>query len=314
MESVDDMKVIMMRPSYRPEISGGTHLAIDLVEDLKKAGHEVELVTPISQKYVETVDINKDECVVHRVVSKFVKTDVVSRVFRYFDISRKMYNTAKKIEGADVLMTHSMPPLIGPLGAKLAKKKKIPVVYWEQDIVSQSLLSTKILGKSDLKTKILFSVAQSLEKQTEKNSNKIITISNCFRDMHINRGIQEDKVKVVYNWVDTEQIYPVAKKDNILFDEFSIPKNKFIVSYCGNLGVPQNVEILIDCAEKLQENQDILFVIFGGGSREKIVKQYIEDKKLNNLLFFPLQPLERAHYVYSVGDIGVVIGKKGDVK
>ena len=90
MESVDDMKVIMMRPSYRPEISGGTHLAIDLVEDLKKAGHEVELVTPISQKYVETVDINKDECVVHRVVSKFVKTDVVSRVFRYFDISRKM--------------------------------------------------------------------------------------------------------------------------------------------------------------------------------------------------------------------------------
>ena len=27
------MKVLMMRPSYRPELSGGTHLAIDLVED-----------------------------------------------------------------------------------------------------------------------------------------------------------------------------------------------------------------------------------------------------------------------------------------
>ena len=40
-------------------------------------------------------------------------------------------------------------------------------------------------------------------------------------------------------------------------------------------------------------------------------KNYIEKKALKNLLFFPLQPLERSHYVYSLGDVGVVIGKKG---
>ena len=141
------MKIIMMRPSYKPELSGGTHLAIDLVEDLIKSGHEIELVTPISNKYLKLLDANEDECKVHRIVSKHTKNNILSRILRYFDVSRKMYSTAKKIKDADVLMTHSMPPLLGPLGVKLAKKKKIPVVYWEQDIVSQSLLSTEIFGQ-----------------------------------------------------------------------------------------------------------------------------------------------------------------------
>ena len=305
------MKIIMMRPSYKPELSGGTHLAIDLVEDLIAKGHTVEIITPIKSNYLLELDIAEDECKVQRITSRHKKNSIVSRVLRYFDISKKMYRAAKKIEGGDILMTHSMPPLLGPLGAKLARQKKIPVLYWEQDIVSQSLLSTGILGKNNIKTKISFRVAEFLEKRTEKNSSKIVTISNRFRDMHLSRGISSEKIKVVYNWVDTNQIYPVERTENILFDELAIPRNKFIVSYCGNLGVPQNVEILVDCAEKMQENDDILFVIFGGGSREKTVKKYIEDKKLNNLLFYPLQPLDRAHYVYSIGDVGVVIGRKG---
>ena len=305
------MKVIMMRPSYKPELSGGTHLAVDLVEDLIARGHEVEVVTPIKSKYLKLVNTNLDECKIHRIVSKHSKTNVISRVLRYFDVSKKMYKTAKKIEGADIIMTHSMPPLLGPLGAKLAKRKKLPVVYWEQDIVSQSLLSTEIFGQNNLKTKMMFKVAESLEKKTERKSDKIITISKRFRDMHLKRGISNEKLQVVYNWVDTNQVYPVDRKDNVLFDELCIPRDKFIVSYCGNLGVPQNVEVLIDCAEKMQDNKEILFVIFGGGSREKYIKNYIEKKALKNLLFFPLQPLERSHYVYSLGDVGVVIGKKG---
>ena len=141
------MKVLMMRPSYRPELSGGTHLAIDLVEDFIKAGHEIEVITPISDKFKSYVDESTDECKIHRLSSKYEKRDIISRIFRYIDVSRQMYKTAMAID-ADVIMTHSMPPLLGPLGVKLARKKKVPVLYWEQDIVSESLISTGVFGKS----------------------------------------------------------------------------------------------------------------------------------------------------------------------
>lgn len=71
------MKVIMMRPTYKPELSGGTHLAVDLVKDFIDAGHEIELVTPIASKYLNIVDSNDDECKIHIVTpSKWLAEEV----------------------------------------------------------------------------------------------------------------------------------------------------------------------------------------------------------------------------------------------
>ena len=308
------MKLLMMRPTYTPEISGGTHLAYDLVEDFIAAGWEVEVITPISEKYIDQVDENKDNCKVHRIVSKYKKSNVINRVLRFIDISLKMKKEAKKIKDADIIMTHSMPPLLGKIGARLAKKKKVPSLYWEQDIVSNSIISTGIMGKAGFKQKLAFKVAKNLEVKAERKSTHIVTISEEFKKMHLNRGINDEKVDVVYNWIDTNQVYPVEKCDNPLYERLGIPTDKFIVSYCGNLGVPQNVEIMIDAAEMLQDNKDILFVIIGGGSREKKVREYVQSKGLSNLLFLPLQPLDEAHLVYSVGDVGLVIGKRGTSK
>ena len=305
------MKLIMMRPSFLPELSGGTHLALDLVKDFVDAGWEVEVVVPIGEKFVDLVNEEEDVVKVHRIRSKFVGTSVIKRVLRYIDTSWKMYKTALSIQGADLVMTHSMPPLLGPLGARVAKKKKVPALYWEQGIVSESLISTGIFGRSGLKRKMLYKVANKIERISEKKSTHIITISEQFKNMHLNRGVNPDKVSVVYNWIDTQQIMPMSPDQNPLFDELGIDRDVFTVTYCGNLGVPQNVEIMVDAAEILQNELPVQFVILGGGSREEKVRQYVEAKSLSNLKLFPLQPLERAGLVYNLGEVGLVIGKAG---
>lgn len=305
------MKLIMMRPSFFPELSGGTHLALDLVKDFVEAGWEVEVVTPIGEKFVDLVNEEEDVVKVHRIRSKFVGVSIIKRVLRYIDTSWKMYKTALSIPNADLVMTHSMPPLLGPLGAKVAKKKKVPVLYWEQDIVSESLISTGLFGKSGLKRKLLYKVANTIERISEKKSTHIITISEQFRSMHLKRGVSPDKVSVVYNWIDTQQIMPISPAQNPLFEELGIERDRFTVTYCGNLGVPQNVEIMVDAAEILQHELPVQFVILGGGSREEKVRRYVEEKALDNLKLFPLQPLERADLVYNLGQVGLVIGKTG---
>ena len=58
------MKVLMLRPSYVPEISGGTHLAVDLVEDMIANDIEVILVVPapfrVDDKVKEEVPESKN--------------------------------------------------------------------------------------------------------------------------------------------------------------------------------------------------------------------------------------------------------------
>lgn len=302
------MKVVMLRPSYIPELSAGNHLAVNLVEDIKAAGYDIELIVPVSENYVENHSENFDY-VVHRINSKFNGKSTLKRMLRYMDTSLKMLVTLLKIQDVDVILTHSMPPTIGPLSVLASKIKKVPVVFWEQDIVSQSIITTGIAKNKFIK-KIFYLVSKMLESISLKGSSKVITISEKFKKLHVKDGIYSEKINVIYNWIDINKIYPLKREDNYLFDKYNLDRNKFFVTYCGNLGVPQNVEIMIDAAEILRD-EDIEFIIIGGGSREEKIKSYAEDKNLSNLKIFPLEPLENANEVYNIGDIGLVIAKEG---
>ncbi len=304
------MNILMMRPSYNPEMAAGNHLAQDLIEDLQGAGHTVHLITPVSQKFTELPAGYQDPCTVTRVRSRVRGMSVVKRILRYIDTSLAMSRAAKKMD-FDIIISHSMPPLLGPLSCRLAKKKRKPLVYWEQDIVSNSIISTGMGSSNSAKQKLMFRVALMLEKYTEKRCTHIVTISERFAKIHTDRGIAAEKVSVLYNWIDTEVIFPQTRADNSLFEELGISRDEFIVSYCGNLGVPQNVEIMIDAAERLQGVEGLTFLLIGNGSREKKVLRYLEDKCLPNLIYHPLYPLHRARDVYTVGDVGLVIGKRG---
>ena len=130
--------------------------------------------------------------------------------------------------------------------------------------------------------------------------------------MRGSRGVSpHDKIDVIYNWIDVDEIYPLSRENNFLFDKYNLDRTKFYITYCGNLGVPQNVEIMIEAASMLEDIEGIEFAIFGAGSREKEIKEYINVKNLSNIQLFPLEPLENACEVYNVGNIGLVIAKAG---
>ena len=306
------MKVLMLRPTYMPELSGGTHLAFELVEDMLAKQWNIAIITSISNKFAGDISSYTDECEIVRVSSVFSGTDIISRILWYIDVSLKIYAKAKKKQ-ADVIISHSMPPLLGPLAAHLGKKKKIPVVYWENDVVSESILTTGIV-KNKIIEKIFYKIAYVLEQFTAKRVSHIVCASDNFVKMHIKRGTPANKLSEIRNWIDTSSTFFVERCDNILFEKFKLDRNKFFVTYCGNLGVPQNVEILIDAAEMLQEISDIEFIIIGNGSREKEVIEYAKKKNLPNLKMFPLEPIDMVNYVYSIGNIGVVLAKKGTSK
>ncbi|MFP7299081.1 glycosyltransferase family 4 protein [Neobacillus niacini] len=317
------MKILMFRPTYYPEISGGTHLGIDLIKDLIKAGHEVVLITPAPWRVSEDIKLKyknmkiekqyNDKLIINRVYISANEKSITSRAVRMLLLTLGMSFRALKEKNVDIIMSHSMPVFIGPISVLLKKLKRVPLLYLESDVVSESVISTGI-AKEGLKKKLLYSMGKTLEKISLKGSEYIITVSELFRKRNIDDGIPKEKIEVIYNWIDTNKVTPIPRKDNILFDRFQLDRDKFYVTYCGNLGLPQNVEIIVDAAKGLEQIKDLEFVIIGGGVRQKEIKQYIDDSNATNIKFFPLQPLEEVSYVYSLGDVGVVLGKKGTSK
>lgn len=303
------MKIVMLRPSYKPELSAGNHLAINLIEDFIEKGYDVELIVPVSEKFSES-EVEDYGYPVHRIQSNFRGVSTIKRILKYIDSSFKMFFKLMNIKDIDIIISHSMPPTLGPLSVLAGKLKSTPVLYWEQDIVSQSILTTGITRSRWIK-KLFYNVARMIENISLKGSTHIITISEKFKKLHVDSNILSNKIDVIYNWIDVNKIHPLSREKNYLFDKYNLDRSKFYVTYCGNLGVPQNVEIMIEAANMLKEIEDIRFLIFGGGSREEKVKAYIKNKDLSNLQLFPLEPLGNACEVYNVGNVGLVIAKAG---
>ena len=232
------------------------------------------------------------------------------RAFRYFIQNIKQFNIgifAKDARSSDVMLIASTPPTQGAMAALIKKCTGRPFVYNPQDILPDSLVAAGMTRKGS----ILWKIGRVIENFTYKNADKIIVISEDFKKNIMAKGVPEEKIVVIYNWVDENAVVPVAKADNPLYEEFGISRDKFHVVYAGNLGNAQNIDVIIDASAKLRSREDIEFVIFGSGGSETEIKNRISKESLQNVKMFPLQPADKVSFVYSLGDLCIVSCKAG---
>lgn len=202
----------------------------------------------------------------------------------------------------------STPPIQGMLGAILKKIKKVPFVYNLQDIFPDSLVNNGLTNKGS----ILWKIGKIIENFTYRNADKIVVISQDFKKNIMAKGVPEDKIEVIYNWVDQNAVVEISREENKLIKKYGLDKDKFYVSYNGNIGMSQNMDMLLSVAEELKgENKDIQFVLFGEGAALSKVKAIVYEKKLDNVHLFPFQPYEDISHVFSLGDVSLVISKPG---
>ena len=125
------------------------------------------------------------------------------------------------------------------------------------------------------------------------------------------KGVPANKIEVVYNWIDADKVKPIERTRNMLFEEYGIERNNFVVVYAGNFGISQGVKVIIDAAALLKDDEDIKFVLFGGGTEYEKIKGYAKSFGLKNIIINPLLSNDRVSEVYSLGDVGLITCKKG---
>lgn len=309
------MKLLLLPAYFYPELVSDTPLDDARYDAFAKAGINMELYTPVPTRGVSTEDkvkysAIKQECMydgkmnVHRFFMIDEGKNPILRVWRYFMCFIKQYYYGSKQKDTDVVFVVSTPPIQGMLAAFLKKKLHCKFVYNLQDIFPDTLVGAGLAKKGGL----LWKIGRKIENYTYKNADKIIVISQDFKRNILAKGVPEEKIEIVYNWVDEILIHPVAKSENSLYDEYHIPRDLFTVVYAGNLGNAQNLGIILEAAKILP---DIYFVIFGSGGLEEEIRERIKKENFKNIRLLPLQPYNRVSEVYSLGDVCVVSCKEG---
>lgn len=307
------MKIIVPFSYYYPEQCAGLSIIDDVLRNSAKDGIESLLYVPTPTRNVrKDVSWEKDEVCengkmhIHRFNMYGEGKNPILRALRYV-FCECAYLHALLWKDYDVIFLDSTPPIQGlklPI-VRLIRKK--PVVHNAQDIFPDSLVGAGLAKKDGL----LWKIGCWGSNITYKYSDKIIVISEDFKQTLINKGVPVKKIHVVYNWVDEKLVIPIDKCDNPFYKELGLDRNKFRVVYAGNLGNAQNIDIIINAAERLKDNSEIEFVIFGSGGLESDIKKRIAEQKLENVKMLPLQPPAKVSCVYSLGDLCVVSCKVG---
>ena len=317
------MKILYLTAYSYPEQTSSSHIGGNRNQAFVEQGWNMVTYTPtptrgidaeIRKKYKK---IKKEErfdghMVVHRFSMFAEGKNPVLRALRYALCTIKHFNRgvfAKDARSCNVMFVASTPPIQGAMAAMVKKFRRdhIPFVYNLQDIFPDSLVGTGLAKKDGL----LWKIGRHVENFTYRNADKIIVISQDFKRNIMAKGVPEEKIEVVYNWVDQNAIVPVKDEDNELFEEFGISRDKFRVVYAGNLGNAQNIGIIVEAAKRLKNHNNIEFVIFGTGGLEDEIKATKAKEQLDNLKILPLQPYERVAKVYGLGHVCIVACKAG---
>lgn len=318
------MKLLKMSPYCYPEQISSSHLSKDLDEIYIKNGIFVENYVPtpcrgISEetrnqyKKIKYEEIDDGYTIIHRFSMFKEGKNSVFRAVRYVLVNIIQYLKGSRAKNIDLVYGASTPPTQGLLCALTAKKlskrykKRVPFVFNLQDIFPDSLVHTGLTKKGSL----IWKIGRKIEDYTYKNADVIIVISEGFKRNIMAKGVPEEKIVVIPNWVDETKVVYVEREKNPLFDKYNLDRNKFYICYSGNLGHTQNLNLLVDAAAKLKDNEDIGFVIIGEGAEKEKLEQRVSEENLTNVTMLPFQDYSDIACVFSLGDMGLLISKKG---
>ena len=276
------------------------HLLSAVIEQLCVAGNTVHIL----QK-----DTGGDLPPIPERLSGYpVTTDVVSYkeaakgnfAARYLEELKYVRNCKKYITSDYDAVFIQSNTVAGP--AVKAIRKKLPkavVTFNVQDIFPYNAVFGGKLRKNGLAFKYL----AAMQRKGYKLSDHVITISEDMKDTLVSDGTPARKVAVVYNWSYRDELYEnldLTPVRQMFHSEY------FNVVYAGNIGVMQNVDLLIEAAARMKEDSSVWFHIIGNGLYKEKLEARARDYGITNLSFWPMQPSETAPLIYSAADVNVI--------
>ena len=198
------------------------------------------------------------------------------------------------------LVWGTTPPIFQSFTAWLvARLKGVPYLLEVRDLWPAFAIAVGVL-----KSPILIQLSLWLETFLYRHANCIVVNSPGFIDHVMKKGGK--RIEIIPNGTDTRKFTPIDKHKarSIL----GWPE-KFIVLYAGAHGISNDLEILLQSAEELKQNEDIFFLFIGDGKEKPNLIALAESLKLRNVCFSPPLPKNKIFQALSAADACIAILK-----
>ncbi|MFL0246906.1 glycosyltransferase family 4 protein [Candidatus Clostridium stratigraminis] len=312
------MKILFLTQYCPPEVGAPQNRIFEFAKQLRKFNHEITILTAMpNYPKGEIFEEYKGKKVVIEELEgiKIVRTGIYAtkdksftkRLRNYLSFTLSSVLTGSRyIEKQDVIITESPPLFLGWSGYILSKRKKAKFVFNISDLWPESAVKLGVLHN-----KALIKMSTYLEEFCYKKANAVTGQTRGIVDNIVTRGIDKNKVHLITNGVDTE-FFKRENRDEEFRKKIGVD-NKFAVCYAGIHGIAQGLENVIEAAGILKDYEDIKFLFFGDGPEKSDLINMVNERKLKNVEFFPVQSKDKMPRIIASMDATVIPLKKLDL-
>ncbi len=310
------MRILMLTQWFQPEPN---FKGLPLAVELQRRGHEVEVLTgfpnyptgkiyagysikPWQREILEGIKINRVALYPSRNSSGLL------RIANYLSFSLMTLFVGPWIiqNKPDVVYVYNHATL-SRTASFLRWLYGCKIVYDVQDLWPDSITSSGMIP--DLGR--LNTFFDKWCAKAYQRADLLIVQSPGFQKILNKRGIEKQKIKIIYNWSSEETVKNESTDSNL---EKIMHKhdNIYNVVYAGTMGVMQGLETILKAAKIFgnEEQKLIRFFLIGDGVRKNELQEKCRNMGLTNVYFLPRQPVTSMRTIYNYSDILLVHLKK----
>lgn len=302
------LRVCYFNRSYWPDTGATGQLLTELAEDLVAVhGMQVTVVTgyPVGRDRagLPAREIRNGVQIIRARGTTASPRRFTGRALNYVTYFLSALWTALRLPRQDVTIALTDPPIIGL--AALAARPRRGMVFFCQDIFPE------VAGLlEDFKSPLVNAVLEHVNRFLCRRATRIVALGETMAARLVQgKGADPGKITVIHNWADTAAITPSPKQN--AFAAAHGLQDTFVVLHAGNIGLGQNLDVVIDAAGLLRARTDILLLFIGDGNRRAALEALVAARGLTNVRFLPFQPRDQLRWTYALSDVCLVSLKPG---
>lgn len=285
----------------------------DLVRKFRAEGHTVYIVAPNERRSKRKTELIVNDGVHFLGVQtlNLTKTNVIEKGVGQVLMEYQFKSALKKYwnDVAFDIILYSTPPITFTKVIKYAKRRnpKAMTYLLLKDIFPQNAVDIGMLSKTGIKG-LLYNSFRRKEQTLYRISDHI----GCMSPANV-RYVIEHNADVAPSIVElAPNSYDIPQNNDTEFDyaqirqKYSLPIDKPIFIYGGNMGKPQGIPFLIECMKAVAERDDCHFVIIGNGTEYPKLKSWWDEAKPKTVSLFEALPKEDYDKLASSCDVGMI--------
>lgn len=301
--------VCFFNRSYWPDHGATGQLLTELAEDLvRHHGFEVTVIAgfPVGAKgHVPAREVRNGVEIIRARGTTFSPRRFAGRAANYLTYFVSSSVAGVRVARPDIVVALTDPPIIGLVASVLASVRRARFVFMCQDIFPEVAALLE-----DFQSAAVNKALELVNRFLVWRADAVLALGETMKRRLVEgKGADPRRVHIIDNWADCAALVP-GPKDNP-FSRAHALRDHFVVMHAGNIGLSQNLDVVLDAAERVKAHSGIRFVFVGDGSRRAALEQAARERNLANVLFLPYQPRADMPKSYATADVFLVSLKPG---